>query len=81
MSAQQRPAGPSRRKVLIGALATAAAAAAPLRAQPSATTPAAGLKVMTFNIRYGTANDGENHWDKRKAFLVETVTGIGTFAV
>jgi len=59
--------------VLIGALATAAAAAAPLRAQPSATTPAAGLKVMTFNIRYGTANDGENHWDKRKDFLVDVI--------
>jgi len=73
MSAQQRPEGPSRRKVLIGALATAAAAAAPLRAQPSATPPPAGLKVMTFNIRYGTANDGENHWDKRKDFLVDVI--------
>ena len=31
------------------------------------------LRVMSFNIRYGTANDGENHWDKRKDFLVETV--------
>jgi endonuclease/exonuclease/phosphatase family metal-dependent hydrolase len=28
---------------------------------------------MSFNIRYGTANDGENHWDKRKEFVVETV--------
>ena len=24
------------------------------------------LVVMTFNIRYGTANDGENNWDNRK---------------
>lgn len=31
------------------------------------------VKVMSYNIRYGTARDGENHWDKRKAFLVETV--------
>lgn len=31
------------------------------------------LKVMTFNIRYGTARDGENHWDKRREFLVETI--------
>jgi endonuclease/exonuclease/phosphatase family metal-dependent hydrolase len=31
------------------------------------------LRVMSFNIRYGTANDGENHWDKRKEFVVETV--------
>jgi endonuclease/exonuclease/phosphatase family metal-dependent hydrolase len=34
---------------------------------------ASSLRVMTFNIRYGTANDGENHWDKRKDFLVETI--------
>ncbi len=33
----------------------------------------ADVRVMTFNIRYGTANDGENHWDKRKEFLVETI--------
>jgi len=31
------------------------------------------IKVMSYNIRYGTAKDGESHWDKRKAFLVETV--------
>ncbi len=28
---------------------------------------------MSFNIRYGTASDGENQWEKRKAFLVETI--------
>jgi endonuclease/exonuclease/phosphatase family metal-dependent hydrolase len=31
------------------------------------------VKVMSFNIRYGTAKDGDDHWDKRKAFLVETI--------
>lgn len=34
-------------------------------------TPA--IKVMSFNIRYGTAADGENHWNKRKDFLAETI--------
>jgi endonuclease/exonuclease/phosphatase family metal-dependent hydrolase len=34
---------------------------------------AAELRVMSFNIRYGTAMDGENHWDRRKEFLVETI--------
>jgi len=34
---------------------------------------ASDVRVMTFNIRYGTANDGENHWDRRKEFLVETI--------
>lgn len=31
------------------------------------------LKVMTFNIRYGTANDGENNWVYRKNNVVETI--------
>ena len=30
-------------------------------------------RVMSFNIRYGTADDGENHWDKRKQLVVETI--------
>ena len=28
---------------------------------------------MTFNIRYGTANDGENHWKLRKDFLFDVM--------
>lgn len=41
----------------------------------SSLVPAEGpeLRVMSFNIRYGTAPDGENHWDRRKDFLVETI--------
>lgn len=31
------------------------------------------VRVMSFNIRYGTADDGENHWDRRKEFVVETI--------
>lgn len=31
------------------------------------------VRVMSFNIRYGTADDGENRWDQRKEFLVETI--------
>lgn len=31
------------------------------------------VRVMSFNVRFGTANDGENHWEKRKAFLADTV--------
>ena len=38
---------------------------------PARTPPE--MRVMTFNVRYGTAKDGENHWDKRKDFLVETI--------
>lgn len=36
-------------------------------------TTSAEIRVMSFNIRYGTAQDGENHWDRRKDFLVETI--------
>src|SRR3954453_4505367 len=39
----------------------------------SAAEPAPDIRVMTFNIRFGTANDGVNHWDKRKEFLIETI--------
>jgi endonuclease/exonuclease/phosphatase family metal-dependent hydrolase len=35
------------------------------------------VKVMSFNIRYGTAKDGENHWDKRKDFLADTIKAFG----
>ncbi len=31
------------------------------------------LRVMSFNIRYGTARDGDNHWNKRKEFVAETI--------
>ena len=33
--------------------------------------PAAPLTVMSFNIRYGTANDGDNHWLKRRDQLFD----------
>ncbi len=41
--------------------------------------PAAGedtrrdVRVMSFNIRYGSAKDGENAWELRKDFLIETI--------
>lgn len=54
-----------------------ACAAGPARVTSAAQAPspasALALKVMTFNIRYGTANDGENHWDTRKDFLVDVL--------
>ncbi len=34
---------------------------------------ASEVRVMSYNIRYGTAADGDNHWDKRKEFLIETI--------
>lgn len=31
------------------------------------------LNVMTFNIRYGTADDGENRWEKRRGLLLDVI--------
>jgi len=31
------------------------------------------LRVMTFNIRYGSANDGENHWKNRKEMVCDVI--------
>lgn len=38
--------------------------------EPDRATP---LKVMSFNIRYGAAKDGDNHWNNRKNFVAETI--------
>jgi endonuclease/exonuclease/phosphatase family metal-dependent hydrolase len=46
-------------------------AAVATRAQAPA--PVADLGVMSFNIRYGTANDGENRWPLRRDFLMDVV--------
>ena len=31
------------------------------------------IKIMSFNIRYGLADDGENHWDKRKSLAISRI--------
>lgn len=47
------------------------AAARPARAQMPPKPPAAPVSVMTFNIRLGTANDGDDHWSKRRDMLFD----------
>lgn len=39
----------------------------------SATEPGPPLRVMTFNIRYGAAEDGDNSWPHRKALVAQTI--------
>jgi endonuclease/exonuclease/phosphatase family metal-dependent hydrolase len=46
------------------------ARAAAAGAQPQAK---ADLVVMSFNVRYAAANDGENNWDKRKDLACDVV--------
>jgi endonuclease/exonuclease/phosphatase family metal-dependent hydrolase len=45
---------------------TALSGQAPAPAPPAASSP---LTVLSFNIRYGTAADGDNHWTKRREQL------------
>ena len=39
----------------------------------AAAQPREPLTVMTFNIRYGTAKDGENEWSARRDMLFEVI--------
>ncbi|MBI9019243.1 MAG: endonuclease/exonuclease/phosphatase family protein [Phycisphaerae bacterium] len=36
-------------------------------------TEACNLDIMTFNIRYGTANDGDNSWPNRKQQVIDVI--------
>jgi endonuclease/exonuclease/phosphatase family metal-dependent hydrolase len=40
---------------------------------PTLAVAAEPMTVMTFNIRYGTASDGDNHWTLRRTFLFDVV--------
>ncbi len=42
-------------------------------AQPENTKPATELRVMSFNIRYGTAADGDHAWPQRREHLLRVV--------
>jgi endonuclease/exonuclease/phosphatase family metal-dependent hydrolase len=66
----------TRRDALSAAAALALTTPAMLAAAVSPQAPAATaanepLAVMSFNIRYGTAKDGDNHWEKRRAQLFD----------
>lgn len=40
---------------------------------PNPSAEPGDLKVMSFNVRFGTAKDGEDHWDKRKDLLAASI--------
>jgi endonuclease/exonuclease/phosphatase family metal-dependent hydrolase len=64
---------PDARARAISLAVPAPARVAQAPAQTTVATPSIPLKVMSFNIRYGTANDGDNHWTNRRAQLHELV--------
>ncbi len=51
----------------------ALACAVSLAAQTAQAPAREPLSVMSFNIRYGTANDGDNHWNLRREFLFDVM--------
>lgn len=64
-----------RRLVAVVALTIVSAclSAVPALAQMPPRPPAEPLTVMTFNIRLGTAADGDNHWNRRKEMLYDVL--------
>lgn len=62
----------------IPAVAAAQSTGDAATAAPRAAGPAIGdLRVMSFNIRYGTAEDDENAWPKRRELLFQVIRDIG----
>ena len=53
----------------IAAVLAALACVLSVAAQSAPVPAREPLTVMSFNIRYGTANDGDNHWNLRREFL------------
>lgn len=45
----------------------------PRAEEPDQAQRPAQLRVMTFNIRYGTADDGDNAWPKRRELLFDVI--------
>jgi endonuclease/exonuclease/phosphatase family metal-dependent hydrolase len=64
----------TRRRNVFGAAVLVVLAATGLVArQQGAPQPRDPLAILTFNIRYGTANDGPNHWTNRREFLMDVI--------
>ncbi len=65
-----------RRRLIFRLIATVALVAGGWLAgdaQQAPAGPGQPLTVMSFNIRYGTANDGDNHWTRRREMLFDVV--------
>jgi endonuclease/exonuclease/phosphatase family metal-dependent hydrolase len=61
----------------LAAILVATLAILPAFGQPDR-EPDDALSVMTFNIRFGTANDGPNAWPNRAAEVIAVLQGTGT---
>jgi len=59
------------RSRVLGLLLVLLAGVVPAMAQAPARPASEPLAVMSFNIRLGTANDGDNHWTLRRQMLFD----------
>jgi endonuclease/exonuclease/phosphatase family metal-dependent hydrolase len=64
------------RRAIVAVLPTLACALS-VAAQSAQTPTREALTVMSFNIRYGTAKDGDNHWTLRREFLFDVMREAG----
>ncbi|MFT3684558.1 MAG: endonuclease/exonuclease/phosphatase family protein [Phycisphaerales bacterium] len=70
----------ARRVIALLALANLGACSQPAPTAPASQSAAAivspanaDLNMMTFNVRYGTANDGEDRWEKRRGLFMDVI--------
>lgn len=57
----------------LGGLAPTARAQETADERPAAQAIPPPVCVMSFNLRYGNANDGENRWERRRDLLTQTI--------
>jgi endonuclease/exonuclease/phosphatase family metal-dependent hydrolase len=68
------PINRGRRHAVVCLLVFAGVAGVWAQGAPQAPAPAREpLTVMSFNIRYGTANDGDDHWTRRRDLLFDVM--------
>jgi len=59
--------------IFVVSVASSLKAQKPVDAEESKPSEMEPIKVMSFNIRFGTARDGANHWDKRRELVVQAI--------
>src|SRR5688572_24608232 len=70
---RQRPTTRDGRMSVMAIIWLLAFLAAQVQQPAAAADDAPTLRVASFNIRYGTADDGENRWERRKDFVFRTI--------
>ena len=65
--------GDNMRKACLLGLIALSALSSGCTTIPATNAPTVDIRVMTFNIRNGRANDGDNRWDLRKEFVCDVI--------